>query len=588
MGEIGLNTVTLEQSDYDEFEELLDDFPAFAAEFLLIKSEEGGELIPFKLNELQLSVWDQIKEDVYKKKLVRLMILKCRQTGISTLFEAIDFWISLRERNQKFLILGHEKDASLNLFNIYQRYMDNVPPWMQPAIRTNQKEKKVEYANGTEVIIQTAGQNVDTQKAGTGRSSTYQYIHATECAFYPDYLTTFVGLLQASKKAWMIVLETTANGFNSFRNDWEDAKNGLTDYTTIFLSWLDFKTYTRPFATDEEKQTLLHDLGHNSRYNEYKNEERNLIKNHNATLEQLNWRRWAINNLCKGNIDKFHQEYPTTDKEAFISSGRPVFNQSIVIDKFENCMEPLKVGDLVYKRDADQKIIGVEFVENSGGYINLYEEPRHAKKEHYIYCAGCDVAEGLAQGDYSYIKVMDRRTRNVVLSWHGHIAPDLLAYEQHKIHLFLDGQIYFCTELNNHGLTTVTTAFNLGVNQYYRQDWGTGFEHQKSDLGFKTSEVTKRFIIDHLEAQIREEEFSSNDREFWSECMTFVRNERGQMQAQDKDKDKSVKCYDDRVIGAALMLRCDLWMGGYYVDKDPEPYRVKDLLIDELTDEATY
>jgi hypothetical protein len=54
-------------------------------------------------------------------------------------------------------------------------------------------------------------------------------------------------------------------------------------------------------------------------------EEQDLLNNHGADLEQISWRRWAIPNRCQGYVDKFHQEYPTTPEEAFISTGTPAF-----------------------------------------------------------------------------------------------------------------------------------------------------------------------------------------------------------------------------------------------------------------------
>jgi hypothetical protein len=54
-------------------------------------------------------------------------------------------------------------------------------------------------------------------------------------------------------------------------------------------------------------------------------EEEELVELHGADLEQISWRRWAIPNRCQGYVDKFHQEYPTTPEEAFVSTGDPAF-----------------------------------------------------------------------------------------------------------------------------------------------------------------------------------------------------------------------------------------------------------------------
>ena len=46
-----------------------------------------------------------------------------------------------------------------------------------------------------------------------------------------------------------------------------------------------------------------------------------------ATLEQLHWRRRMLyGTKIGGDLNLFHQEYPTTPQEAFVSSGRKVFS----------------------------------------------------------------------------------------------------------------------------------------------------------------------------------------------------------------------------------------------------------------------
>ena len=142
MKEVSLNIDALTERDYDDFYNTTKDFKVFCPMFLMIK-DEAGKIIPFILNELQLKVLDYILEGLKSGVSIRLLILKCRQTGISTLIEGIFFWISLMDTNQKMLIIGHEKKASVNLFEMLLRYLDNIEDGMRPTIDTNQKEKKI-------------------------------------------------------------------------------------------------------------------------------------------------------------------------------------------------------------------------------------------------------------------------------------------------------------------------------------------------------------------------------------------------------------------------------------------------------------
>lgn len=309
------------------------------------------------------------------------------------------------------------------------------------------KIKSIETSIEQEVFDITIDQNEHNFETTIG------IVH--NCAFYPDYKTTFAALLQASKKAKMIILETTANGFNEFRNDWENAKSGDSDYVPVFLCWLEF--YSKPFRDEDEKNRLLRDLGSNPDYNLYPNEEKILVEDYGATLENLNWRRWAIVNLCKKDINTFHQEYPRDDQEAFVSTGMPVFTTHVTAAKYAKYHKletdrkiPIAQGnleveyDLVnedYERlvsigmtsymDLRKFIKDVKFVPDKNGFIKIYGDCRKSDTERFKFVGAADVAEGLEQGDFSVVEVLNRETKEICLEWHGHcFTPDTLIYSK--------------------------------------------------------------------------------------------------------------------------------------------------------------
>lgn len=126
--------------------------------------------------------------------------------------------------------------------------------------------------------------------------------------------------------------------------------------------------------------------------------------------------------------------------------------------------------------------------------------------------------------------------------------------------MWLKGDVYFGTEINNHGLTTVKAAFRYGVKQYYNERFETGQAKQTDNLGFKTTRTSKVDVINVLAEWIREDEVKFYSKEFWSECLTFVRDPKGRMAADGKLADPEVKCYDDRVMAAAILTRVHLWL----------------------------
>jgi hypothetical protein len=565
------------------FKEILADTKLYFETFLRIKTK-GSSIVPFKLNPAQQKVYEVYVELRALGKPIRIIVLKARQEGISTFFEAVLFFLTTTMFNIKATIVGHESKASSNLFEMCKRFYDYLPDPMKPSVKYNSEKKLTFDKLKSEIIVETA-----EGRGGLGRSGTINLLHLTEVAFWVDAKASMNAVLQSvpDESNTMVVIESTANGVGGvFHDYWKDAVKGKSDYIPIFLAWFDLPEYSLEFDSREMKDHFEESLTQ---------EEKELAELYHLSLEQLNWRRRTIANKCGGSISIFQQEYPSNPLEAFITSGRPVFDMDICRrnhEKYED-YKPQKFNlEYVYgdkkKTNGKLEIVGVKRVNNEFGYWTMLEEFQIDSLEDYRFAVGCDVAEGLEQGDYSSMDVLDRKNMKYVIKFHGHIEPDLLAVEQHKLQMFLDNKVYFCTEVNNHGLTVVVHAYKLRVKQYYRQNYQKGYEVDSMQLGFKTTGSvsgtgTKPMLIDRLIEAIREEGFIDEDSEFWEECMTFVKNAKGQMQAQGKDKDPSTKNFDDRVISKALSLECNSWMPNYYIKK-PKPYNYNERKVKDVTD----
>jgi hypothetical protein len=538
----------------EEIKKEIAEFRLFARKHLKIKDKDGN-IVPFVLNRAQEIVLSAIEEMITAGLPVRMIILKARQKGISTLIEAYIFWRTTYQANRKSAVIGHVRDATDNLWDMTNRYYDNLPQYFQPEKKYHNSKELTYSKTKSEMIFWTA------ETGDVGSSHTVQDLHITELSKWRDPKTTLTSLLQTvpDKSNTMIIMESTANGFGGeFYNRCKAAMAGKSKYKFIFLSWLIDDEYTLQFADQKELDAFKSNLDET---------EQDLL-NKGATYEHLKWRREiGLPDKCGHDVDKFKQEYPSDPIEAFVTSGRPVFDAKICQRKYIELEDkkPYKIGDLEIINDKK-----VEFIENPDGYIKLFKEIKVEESERYVYAIGADVAEGLEQGDYSVIRVLDRRTNEVVLVWHGHIDADLLAHEQKKISMYLKNKCYIGTEFNNHGQTTVYEAYKLHLNQYYREDFTSGKEIEKNQLGFKTTTVTKPFIINDLKEWIREGLLLDYEIEFWDECRTFVRNARGVMGAQDKDKDPSTQCFDDRVMSAAIMIKVHNWMPAYYKDTPKE------------------
>lgn len=489
---------------------------------------------------------------------IRIIVLKARQLGISTLVEAFIFWLCYTRSQRKAVIIAHEQKASENLYSMFKRYHKNMPLELQHTTE-HSNMKKLSFAKmESEVLVYTAGTGDNT-----GRSDTNQILHISELAFWDNAEVTLNALVKtvAYLPGTVIIKESTANGLSGqFYNDWKRAKAGKGNYIPLFFAWFQNPEYSMPFDSEAQKDAFKLSLTEN---------EKQLMKTYKVNLEQLNWRRNAIEDECGGDESLFFQEYPSNDIECFLTTGRPVFNRNRV-DMFYKMAEELEIAEPPIRGNLEwtyngEEISGVQFVEAEEGYITIYDASvidNISTTDYNRFVGGWDVAEGLEQGDYSYGCYMDRGTMNVFLEWHGHIDTDKLAEEQAKISCLLEKKDIICTERNSPGLSTITHAENWGLNQFRERSYvkGKDYKFVPHDLtgktGFYTTETTKQVITDRLNEYIREFYFFHPGKEFWDECSTFVYDARGHRGAQGKRKNPGIRCFDDRVMGTALMLEC--------------------------------
>ncbi|MGN0302455.1 MAG: hypothetical protein ACI4BI_06245, partial [Anaerotardibacter sp.] len=405
--------------------------PHWALENFFKIRNKSAEIVPFKLNAAQERVMNLYYDDERVGKSKRYIVLKARQMGLSTLFEALMLHDTIVNPNKNSLIMAHEESASSNLYAMTKLYYENIPEMLRP-MKKYANGKVLSFMNPTsdeDEFARNPGlrSKVNVATAGTGevgRSATYHNIHSSEVAFFPTPKETMLGLLQTvpDQPNTLVIMETTANGVgNWFHEQWKLAERGENDFTTVFLPWFIQPEYSREFHTVNERENFIAEvevMRYDDRGKPIHTYEYELMKANNLTYEQLNWRKHTIKNKCQGDEVLFFQEYPSTAEEAFIASGRPKFSIRSLRKYMTNVQEPIWKGYLM-EEDGN-----VKMVEDEKGYISIWEKP----KPNVNYVVGSDVAEGLILGDYSAGVVLDNNA-NMVAKWHGHIDPDLFGTE---------------------------------------------------------------------------------------------------------------------------------------------------------------
>jgi hypothetical protein len=290
------------------------DFAYYAPRCLKIvtKPDEHGRqlILPFRFNAAQAYVHKRLEEQKARTGMVRALILKGRQQGVSTYTEGRFYHKTTNRRGEKTYILTHKQEATDNLFAMVERYHKNVPPWVQAHVtRSNQKEL-VFGTLDSRYQVATAGSK------GSGRSATLTNVHGSEVAFWENAEDHLSGMLQAVPLAagTEVILESTAKGVgNVFHKQWQLAESGQSDFQAIFVPWYWQREYTRSVPDGFEAYTDPEGVP-----------EGELTEaEYQATFKlsdgQIYWRRRKIIELGGGEEGfwLFKQEYPATADEAF-------------------------------------------------------------------------------------------------------------------------------------------------------------------------------------------------------------------------------------------------------------------------------
>ena len=274
------------------------DLEYFAAELLKIRPK-AGSLVPFTFNPAQRELHRIIEEQRARTGRVRVIVLKARQLGISTYVAARYYKQTTSNPGLRTIIIGHEKVASKNLFQLVKRFHEYMPDGMRQSTGTSNAEELIFDNINSGYLVSVATEE------GSGRSATAQILHASEAAFWVDLPTQLAALMQTVPDidGTEIIIETTANGYNDFHKLWRKAELGGSEFTAVFLPWSIDPAY-RAKLPDDFVMTA---------------EETKLAELHGLDAEQICWRRNKISGFSSE--EYFCQEYPLVASEAFIAAS---------------------------------------------------------------------------------------------------------------------------------------------------------------------------------------------------------------------------------------------------------------------------
>lgn len=249
----------------------------------------------------------------------------------STYIEGRFYWRVTHRFGVRAFILTHDNDATNNLFEMANRFHEHCPLLVRPSIDASNAKELIFGALDSGYKLGTAGNKA------VGRSSTIQYLHGSEVAYWPNASEHAKGILQAvpNDADTEVYLESTANGLgNYFHEQWQLAETKQSDFIAIFIPW---------FLQDEYQRSVTIEFKPND-------EELELKRLYDISDSQLEWRRAKIIELSVGGLDgtrAFNQEYPCSAVEAFQTTGEDNFIVPGLVMAARKCADLEAFGNLV-------------------------------------------------------------------------------------------------------------------------------------------------------------------------------------------------------------------------------------------------
>lgn len=496
------------------------DMEFWSATCVKIEHKDKFDDVPFILRSAQRILLHELEKMRLAGVPIRIVLLKARQWGGSTLVQIYMMWIQqIHRRNWHLAVCAQDDSAAKNISGMYTKAAEMYPTefgnvTLAPYERSTKNRINKERGG----IIGVGSINNPNQF----RSYNYAMAHLSEVGIWEDTpkrtaqeLITSLKETVPDQPYTMIVEESTAKGLNYFYDSWKRAVKGGSRNKAIFIPWWkidrDRISLTCPveefLSNMSDYDWTLWDLG--------------------ATLEGINWyNQHKADRYEQADQEnqmfsewQMQQENPSTPEEAFQSAGEKRFNPKYIKAMEQDCYPPEFIGDVTADGTQGEKAFNnIEFVPNNKGKLSIWAMPDTSINVTNRYVAYADIGGVWAGADYSVLKILDRYWMmeggdpEVVAVWHGHLDKDLFGWlcaQVCKMYnnalLALETNTYDKDRrLDDHFETVVEKIVKYYPYLYIRNNPEKVGNDYVPKYGFQMNKKTKPTVIDDLYAASRE------------------------------------------------------------------------------------
>lgn len=490
------------------------DFEYWCVECVKIKHKTLGTAVPFVLNRPQRRVLSVLEDDRLAGRPIRIILLKARQWGGSTLVQMYMAWIQCCHRRSWYsLICAHLKDTSASIRGMYSRLLEFYPPELwegdsEPCFKAYEGSQNMRMIAGRDCVVTLAS----AERPDSVRGGDYAMAHLSEMAYWadtpsrqPDDVIRAVCGGVALVPYSLVAVESTANGVgNYFHSEWLRCRSGEGDKHAVFVPWFEIDIYrleppdAAAFAASlSPGEMRLWETG--------------------LTLDRLYWRRRKRAEYATD--QQMQAEYPADDSEAFVTTGAGVFDPADIDALRDGCEAPSFRGELC----------GGKPVADPSGCLQIWRDP--AEKMRYVVAA--DIGGTRPASDWSVASVLafpEGGVPEVAAQWRGHVPHDCL------VRILADLARYYNLALlvvesntleSRDALMEDSAEFIVNRlarcygNLYRRESFDTVTGERSTRIGFHTNRSTKAMLIINLQGLVRERAYIERDNDACNELATY-------------------------------------------------------------------
>jgi hypothetical protein len=222
-----------------EYQKCAQDPIYFMKKYCMIQHPVRGK-IPFHLYQFQERTLDQFAKHRYN------IILKSRQTGISTLTAGFSLWKMLFNQDFNVLVIATKQEVAKNLVTKVRVMNQYLPSWLKQTTVEDNK-LSLRYSNGSQIKATSAA-------GDAGRSEALSLLVFDEAAFIDKIEDIWVSAQSTLSTGGNAIILSTPNGVgNFFHKTWVGAEEEENGFNTIRLHWSVHPERNQDWRDEQEK-----------------------------------------------------------------------------------------------------------------------------------------------------------------------------------------------------------------------------------------------------------------------------------------------------------------------------------------------